>query len=89
MSDKDQPISIEDLKGAKLKETTTKAQEVEMKLVFKCEECDEIVDWPVCCGEPMELEDDQLVCADKTCGNTMPIPQCDAGHTCKPFLTKA
>ncbi|MEA2071421.1 MAG: hypothetical protein U9O98_09035 [Asgard group archaeon] len=88
MSDKETPVSEADLKGVKLKETSTRAQKADMKLVFKCPECGKIYDWPVHCGEPMELEDDKLVCTDKSCGETAPIPECD-GNKCKPFISKA
>jgi hypothetical protein len=88
MSDKKMEISEADLKGLKLKETQTKAQQAEMRLVFKCDECSKTIDWPVCCGEPMELEGDKLVCVDKECGKTVPVPECD-GKACKPFIVKA
>ena len=81
-------ISEADLKGLKLKETQTKAQQAEMRLVFKCDDCSKTVDWPVCCGEPMELEGDKLVCVVPDCGKTVPVPECD-GKACKPFIIKA
>ena len=87
MSDKDVQISEADLKGVKLKETQTKAQESEMKLVFKCDDCNKTIDWPICCGEPMELEGDKLVCKVEGCGKSIPVPECD-GHKCKPFIAK-
>lgn len=88
MSDKKMEISEADLKGLKLKETQTKAQQAEMKLVFKCDDCNKTVDWPACCGEPMELEGDKLVCIDKECGKTVPVPECH-DKACKPFIIKA
>ncbi|MCF2143452.1 MAG: hypothetical protein ACTSXO_10215 [Candidatus Heimdallarchaeota archaeon] len=88
MSDKEIEISEDALKGVKLKETHTKAQEAEMKLVFKCDD-GTIIDWPVCCGELMELEGDKLVCHDKTCGSTKDIPTCSNGEKAKPFISKA
>ncbi|MHA1124927.1 MAG: hypothetical protein ACTSO7_10395 [Candidatus Heimdallarchaeota archaeon] len=88
MSDKKMEISEADLKGLKLKETQTKAQQAEMRLVFKCDDCSKTVDWPVHCGEPMELEVDKLVCVDKKCGKTVPVPECH-GKACKPFIIKA
>ena len=81
-------ISEADLKGLKLKETQTKAQQAEMKLVFKCDDCSKTIDWPICCGEPMELEGDKLVCVVPDCGKTVPVPECD-GKACKPFIIKA
>ena len=81
-------ISEADLKGLKLKETQTKAQQAEMRLVFKCDDCSKTVDWPICCGEPMELEGDKLVCVVPDCGKTVPVPECD-GKACKPFIIKA
>jgi hypothetical protein len=88
MSDKEMQVSEDDLKGVKLKETQTKAQKAEMKLVFKCED-DKIMDWPFCCGEPMELEGDKLVCVDKSCGKTSEVPTCDDGNKAKPFIVKS
>ncbi|MBN1327916.1 MAG: hypothetical protein JXA54_00460 [Candidatus Heimdallarchaeota archaeon] len=82
-------VSEEDLKGVKLKETQTKAQEAEMKLVFKCPD-GKIVPWPVCCGELMELEGDKLVCAHKDgCGAKAEVPTCSDGSKAKPFIGKA
>ncbi|NHJ86160.1 MAG: hypothetical protein FK734_11910 [Asgard group archaeon] len=88
MSDKEMQVSEEDLKGVNLKKTHTKAQESEMKLVFKCSD-GKIVEWPRCCGELMELEGDKLVCADKTCGNTAEVPTCADGQKAKPFIGQA
>jgi len=87
MSDKDMQVSEDDLKGVKLKETETKAQESEMKLQFKCPD-GSIIEWPSCCGELMELEGDQLVCVVADCGKTMEVPTCSDGSKAKPFIGK-
>lgn len=87
MSDKEMQVSEADLQGVKLKETTTKAQAAEMKLVFKCPDGKNLP-WPFCCGESMELEGDKLVCHDKSCGKTEDVPTCDNGEKAKPFLSK-
>ena len=88
MSDKEMQVSEADLKGVKLKETQTKAQESEMKLVFQCG--DKIIDWPSCCGESMELDEEagQLVCTVEGCGKSVPIPEHE-GQKCKPSIVKA
>ncbi len=88
MSDKDMQVSEDDLKGVKLQETKTKAQESEMKLQFKCPD-GSIVEWPICCGESMELEGDQLVCVVPDCGKKIEVPTCSDGSKAKPFIGKA
>ncbi len=88
MSDKEMQVSEADLKGVNLKETQTKAQESDMKLMFKCDDCSKTYDWPLCCGESMELEGDNLVCTVEGCGKSIPVPECD-GHKCKPFIAKS
>lgn len=87
MSDKDMQVSEKDLQGVKLKETSTKAQESEMKLVFKCPD-GKIIPWPSCCGELMELEGDKLVCHDKSCGTKKEVPSCENGEKAKPYISK-
>jgi len=82
-------ISEEALKGVKLKETQTKAQEAEMKLLFKCPD-GKTIPWPVCCGEIMELIDDKLKCSfSEGCGKSVDVPTCDDGSKAKPFIGKA
>ena len=88
MSDKEMQISEDALKGVELKKTQVKAQEAEMKLVFKCED-GTTQPWPACCGELMELEGDKLVCHDKSCGKSAEIPTCASGEKAKPFIGKA
>ena len=88
MSDKEMQVSEEELKGVKLKETKTKAQEAEMKLQFKCPD-GSTIEWPICCGETMELEGDQLVCVVPDCGKTVEVPACSDGSKAKPFIGKA
>lgn len=88
MSDKEMQVSEADLKGVKLKETQTKAQESEMKLVFKCDD-GSTIDWPICCGEPMELEGDKLVCITEGCTNKLDVPTCPNGEKAKPYIAKS
>ncbi len=88
MSEKEMQVSEIDLQGVKLKETTTKAQESEMKLLFKCPD-GSALDWPVCCGEVMELEGDKLNCVVEGCGKSVDVPTCTDGSKAKPFIGKA
>ncbi|NHJ39459.1 MAG: hypothetical protein FK731_05445 [Asgard group archaeon] len=88
MSDKEMQVSEEDLQGVKLKETHTKAQESEMKLYFKCPD-GTIIEWPVCCGEIMELEGDKLTCVVEGCNAKVDVPTCSDGSKAQPFIGKA
>ncbi|NHJ48264.1 MAG: hypothetical protein FK733_10800 [Asgard group archaeon] len=88
MSDKEMQVSETDLQGVKLKETQTKAQESEMKLYFKCPD-GTTIDWPVCCGEVMELESDKLNCVVEGCNKVVDVPTCGDGSKAQPFIGKA
>lgn len=87
MSDKEMQVSEADLKGVKLKETHTKAQESEMKLVFKCDDGTNL-NWPIHCGEPMELEGDKLACVVEGCNKSVEVPTCANGEKAKPYIAK-
>ena len=88
MSDKEMQVSETDLQGVKLKETQTKAQESEMKLYFKCPD-GTTIDWPVCCGEVMELEGDKLNCVVEGCNKVVDVPTCGDGSKAQPFIGQA
>jgi len=86
MSDKN-PLSSKDLKSVKLSKAKTQEQKAEMKLSFKCEKCGKIQPWPNCCGQPMELQGNNLVCFDKTCNTKASVPVCHGKM--KPNIAKA
>jgi hypothetical protein len=86
MSEKKMDVSIDDLKGAELKKTSTKAQQSDMKLVLKCEKCSKTYEWPICCGQEMEYDESGKVKCT-LCDKTEAVQQC-CDVACKPAIVK-
>jgi len=74
----------------KMDHVKTKATQSEVVLKLKCQECQEMKEFPVCDDEQMELSQDgtKLTCSIEGCGKSIDVPQ---HHNKKmvPFVTKA
>lgn len=62
------------LEDSELEHTETTIRTGTMKPVLKCKKCGEEMDLPMHCGLPMDLEGDQLQCADADCKHSESIP---------------